>query len=84
MTYNDKLKVPSGKVGVLLDTDAFNEADDQYAISYMLLSADRINPVAICAAPFFNNKSSGLEDSMKKSYTEELNTSRDISGSKYL
>lgn len=72
MTYNEKLKVPSGKIDVLLDTDAFNEIDDQYAITYMLLSPEKINPVAICAAPFFNAKSTGPADGMKKSYDEIL------------
>lgn len=29
------LSVPSGKIDVVLDTDAYNEIDDQFAISYM-------------------------------------------------
>ena len=30
------LSVPSDKVDVVLDTDAYNEIDDQFAIAYML------------------------------------------------
>ena len=30
------LNTPKGKIDVLLDTDAYNELDDQSAISYML------------------------------------------------
>ncbi len=31
-----KLLVPQGSVDVVLDTDAYNEIDDQFAISYLL------------------------------------------------
>ena len=34
--YFKNLDVPSGKIDVVLDTDAYNEVDDQYAIAYML------------------------------------------------
>ena len=30
------LSVPVGKIDVVLDTDACNEIDDQFAISYLL------------------------------------------------
>ncbi len=67
------LNVPTGIVDVILDTDAYNETDDQYAISYMLLSPERIRPVGLCAAPFFNSNSSSPEDGMEKSYNEIFN-----------
>ncbi len=54
---------------VILDTDAFNEVDDQYAIGYCYLS-DAIDLLSINAAPFFNDRSSGFEDGMVKSYDE--------------
>ena len=66
------LEVPSGKIDAILDTDAFNEIDDQFAISYMLLSKERINTVGICAAPFYNKYSSSAADGMEKSYNEIL------------
>lgn len=66
------LQVPKGKVDVVLDTDAYNEIDDQFAISYMLLSKDKLNTKAIYAAPYHNHRSSGPEDGMEKSYAEIL------------
>ena len=52
---------PEGNVDVVLDTDTYNEVDDQFAIAYMLNSPE-LSPVAIYAAPFFNDKSTGPED----------------------
>ncbi len=67
-----KLNVPTGVVDVILDTDAFNETDDQYAIAYMLLSPERIRVLGLCAAPFHNANSSSPEDGMERSYDEIL------------
>ena len=63
------LKPPSGPVDCVLDTDAYNEVDDQYAISLMMKS-DGLNVRALFAAPFFNSKSTGPEDGMERSYKE--------------
>ena len=41
-----------GRVRVLIDTDAANEVDDQFAITWGLLSPDRLDIEAIVAAPF--------------------------------
>ena len=64
------LEVPSKKIDVVLDTDAYNEIDDQYAIAYMLKNSDKLNCLAIYAAPFYNDKSTGPKDGMEKSYDE--------------
>lgn len=72
MTFNEKLMPPKGKVDVILDTDAYNEVDDQYAITYLLRNNDRLNTLGFCAAPFFNHRSSSPADGMKKSYDEIL------------
>lgn len=64
------LEVPSGRIDAVLDTDAYNEIDDQFAIAYMLKSSDKINTKAIYAAPFFNGKSTGPADGMERSYDE--------------
>lgn len=64
------LSVPKGKIDMVLDTDAYNEIDDQYAISYMLKSSDKLNVKGIYAAPFYNSKSSSPKDGMEKSYDE--------------
>ncbi len=66
------LQVPQGSVDVVLDTDAFNEIDDQFAIAYLLGSQEKLNLQAIYAAPFYNEKSSGPKDGMEKSYEEVL------------
>lgn len=66
------LEVPKGKIDVVLDTDAFNEIDDQFAISYLIKSTDKINVKAIYAAPFFNENSVSPKDGMEKSYDEIL------------
>lgn len=64
------LQLPSGRLDAVLDTDAYNEIDDQFAIAYMLRSNDKINVEAIYAAPFYNDKSDGPKDGMEKSYYE--------------
>lgn len=64
------LSVPVGPVDVVLDTDAYNEIDDQFAIAYLLRSADKLNVKAMYAAPFHNPRSEGPEDGMEKSYDE--------------
>lgn len=66
------LSSPKGRVDVILDTDAYNEIDDQFAIGYMLKKPERLNVVGICAAPFTNEKSTGPADGMEKSYNEIL------------
>lgn len=65
-----KLAKPTDKVHIVLDTDAFNEIDDQYAITYALKKQDRIIVDAIYAAPFFNRQSTSPKDGMEKSYNE--------------
>jgi len=65
-----KLEVPQGGIDVILDTDAFNEIDDQFALSYLLASSDKLNTVAITAAPFLNSLSESPADGMEKSYNE--------------
>lgn len=63
------LDVPAGPVDVVLDTDTYNEIDDQFALAYMLRSPE-LRVQAIYAAPFFNENSSGPEDGMLRSYDE--------------
>lgn len=67
-----RLRPPTGKVRMVLDTDTYNEVDDQFALVYALLSPDRISLEAVYAAPFYNDRSSGPADGMEKSYQEIL------------
>ena len=64
------LEKPTGMVDAVLDTDTFNEIDDQFALSYMIRSDDKINTKAVYAAPFFNFHSTSPADGMLKSYDE--------------
>ncbi len=67
-----KLTPPTGKIKMVLDTDAFNEVDDQFALVYAMLSPEKIDVKAIYAAPFHNNRSENAGDGMEKSYEEIL------------
>lgn len=58
------------KPRVVLDTDAFNEIDDQFAIAYLLRASDQVETEAIYAAPFRNDRSSSAGDGMQKSFEE--------------
>lgn len=66
----DRLELPEGKIKMVLDTDTYNEIDDQFALMYALRSPDRLNVQAIYAAPFYNDRSEGPGDGMEKSYDE--------------
>lgn len=65
-----RLERPKGRIDVVIDTDTYNEIDDQYALAYLIKSEEKLNLLAIYAAPFFNSKSLSPEDGMEKSYNE--------------
>jgi len=65
-----RLEPPGGKIRVVIDTDTFNEIDDQFAIVYALMSEEKMKTEAIYAAPFFNERSSGPAEGMALSYDE--------------
>ncbi|HPG69033.1 MAG TPA: nucleoside hydrolase [Candidatus Hydrogenedentes bacterium] len=67
-----RLEPPRGKVRMVLDTDTYNEIDDQFAVVYALLSPEQLDVEALYAAPFHNKRSSGPGDGMEKSYEEIL------------
>jgi inosine-uridine nucleoside N-ribohydrolase len=56
----------------VLDTDTYNEIDDQFALAYALLSEERLSVDAVYAAPFQNSRSKNPGDGMEKSYAEIL------------
>ncbi len=55
---------------VVLDTDAFNEVDDQFALAHLLLSPEQVRLEAVYAAPFLNRRSVSPSDGMERSYEE--------------
>lgn len=67
-----QLQPPTGKVRMILDTDTYNEVDDQFALAYAFLSKEKIELEAVYAAPFKNNRSKSAGDGMEKSYEEIL------------
>jgi inosine-uridine nucleoside N-ribohydrolase len=68
----DALRAPNRKVAMVLDTDTFNEIDDQFALAYAMRSPVELDVKAIYAAPFHNHRSSGPRDGMEQSYEEIL------------
>jgi len=72
MTLIKNLQQPKGKVDVVLDTDTYNEIDDQFAVAYMLSYGERLNVKALYAAPFYNEHSNSPADGMERSYQEIL------------
>ncbi|MEK0314673.1 nucleoside hydrolase [Cohnella sp. 56] len=71
-----RLQHPKRRVRIAMDTDTFNEIDDQFAIVYALLSPEAVDVEAFYAAPFHNELSDGPADGMEKSYQELRKISR--------
>jgi hypothetical protein len=68
-----RLEKPIGPVDVVIDTDTYNEIDDQFALAFLINSGEKLNLKGIHAAPFFNKRSAGPADGMEKSYHEIMN-----------
>ena len=68
----NRLNPPAEKLRMVLDTDTYNEVDDQFALAYALLSPEKLKVEAIYAAPFHNARSESPADGMEKSYQEIL------------
>jgi hypothetical protein len=64
------LSPPDGRVRAVVDTDTYNEIDDQFALAYAIAAKEKITVEAVYAAPFWNDRSSGPGDGMEKSYEE--------------
>lgn len=81
----ERLTPKTKRVKMVLDTDTFNEVDDQFALAYALCSPERLDVQAVYAAPFsaafFDklinlNKFQTIKDprtGMELSYNEILN-----------
>ena len=65
-----RLQIPTGRLRLVIDTDAKNEVDDQFAIAWALKSPERFQVEAVYAAPFshgcFQNIQAS-EEEIKKS-----------------
>lgn len=61
------------KLNVILDTDTYNECDDQFALAYMLKNQDMFNIEAITVAPYSHkSKNVNVKDGQESSYNEIL------------
>lgn len=56
------------KIHVILDTDTNNEADDQFALSYLLKSKDKVILDAVTIAPYSHMEDSLIVSTTEKSY----------------
>ena len=57
-------------ITAVLDTDTFNEIDDQFALAYALLAREAVDLRAVIAAPFSNFRAATPGEGMQKSYDE--------------
>ncbi len=58
----ERLLIKPGKIRVVIDSDAKNEVDDQYAIAWALKSPERLSVEAIYAAPFSHSCMQKIRD----------------------
>lgn len=69
----EKVKKYNNRINVILDTDTYNEADDQFALSYLLKSQDMFNIEAITTAPYSHKNSDiTVKEGQDLSYNEVL------------
>lgn len=68
----NRLAPPQGRIRAVLDTDTFNEIDDQFALVQCLLSPERMTLEAIYAAPFVNARADDPGTGMELSHDEIL------------
>lgn len=64
------------KFNIILDTDTYNECDDQFALAYLLKSQDMFNIEAITVAPYHHDNDISIEEGQEKSCQEILKICR--------
>lgn len=75
--YNFISSYKDTRLNVILDTDTYNECDDQFALAYLLKSQDKFRVNAITIAPFFHKANNvTAEESQDLSYKEVVNISK--------
>ncbi len=67
-----KMQKPTGFVDVILDTDTYNEIDDQFALSYLVRSEEKLRLQAVYAAPFLNHVYSVNRDAIFQDLFQKL------------
>lgn len=71
ITIADK-RLDNSKINIILDTDIYNECDDQFALSYLLKSQDKFNIEAITVAPYHHDNNISIYEGTNKSYDEVI------------
>lgn len=65
--------ISNKKINVILDTDTYNECDDQFALSYLIKNQNKFNIQAITVAPYSHkNPFVSVPEGQKLSYNEIL------------
>lgn len=66
-------KLSNKKINVILDTDTYNECDDQFALAYLIKSQDMFNIEAITVSPYSHKeRNETVMSGREKSYNEIL------------
>lgn len=73
VSLRKRIQRPDHPVDVVLDTDTYNEIDDQYALAYLVLNPEKLHLQAVYAAPFCNSHAASPEEGMERSYDEIVN-----------
>ncbi len=72
-SYEFITSLKNKKVNVILDTDTYNECDDQFALSYLLKNQDIFNIEAITIAPYSHpTRNVSVKEGQELSYNEVL------------
>ena len=71
--YDFIINFQEKRIDVILDTDTYNECDDQFALAYMLKNQEIFNIEAITVAPYSHKaKNVTVEEGQELSYNEIL------------
>ena len=63
----------NGKINIILDTDIYNECDDQFALTYLLKNQDKFNIEAVTVAPYSHqSRNVSVREGQELSYNEIL------------
>ena len=63
--------ISSKRINVILDTDTYNECDDQFALSYLIKNQDKFNIEAITVAPYSHKtRNVSVSEGQELSYDE--------------
>ena len=70
--------ISNNKINVILDTDTYNECDDQFALSYLIKSQDKFNIEAITVAPYSEGQELSYKEILKICKWLDFDTSNKV------